>query len=93
MKNLPEFNVVQFFENGTCEYVRRNVDVGEALKAVRHYCHSVAAQMGVVDRVIVTDGGDFCCFEWQRDKGVTFPAEHLGRWKPEVFRGSQSRPN
>jgi hypothetical protein len=33
----------------------------------------------MVERVIITDGGDDCCFEWKRGEGVTFPPEARGR--------------
>jgi hypothetical protein len=91
--SLPEFNVVQFFVNGTHEYVRRRVHADEAIAVLQHYCRSIAVQMGVVERVIVTDGGDCCCFEWTAKDGVTFPDEHKGRWKPEEPHGSHARPN
>jgi len=66
------FNVVQFFEDDSHEYVRRGVTAEEAVKAAHHYCHCVGAQIGMTRRVIVTDEGDACCFEWQYGKGVTF---------------------
>lgn len=68
-----EFSVCQFFDDGTYEYVRRYVEAEEAVKASKHYTESVAAKAGIVKRVIITDGGDCCCFEWQYGKGVTFP--------------------
>ena len=67
-----EFSVCQFFEDGSYEYVRRNVDPKTAVEAAHHYCHSVGAQIGTTVRVIITDGGDCCNFEWQFGKGVTF---------------------
>lgn len=67
------FSVCQFFDDGRYEYVRRDVTAEEAMKAAEHYCTSLAARMGLVERVIITDGGDCCCFEWRRDTGVTFP--------------------
>ncbi len=66
------FSVVQFFMDGTSEYVRRNVSAEDAVNAAKHYCNSVAAKTGIVTRVIITDMGDCCCFEWQYGKGVTF---------------------
>lgn len=69
-----EFNVCQFFEDGTYEYVRQNVSAEDAVNATHHYCHSVGAQMGVTRRVIITDGGDCTNFEWKFGKGITFPA-------------------
>lgn len=71
----PEFNVVQFFENGTHEYVRRWVTADEAVKAAQHYTRSVAAQCGMVVRVIITDGGDDTVFEWKYGQGITWPSE------------------
>jgi hypothetical protein len=68
-----EFSVVQFFEDGTYEYVRRFVSAEEATSAAKHYCTSVGVKMGLVKRVIITDGGDCCCFEWIHGQGVVFP--------------------
>ena len=74
-----EFSVCQFFRDGSYEYVRRYVGAEEAVKAAHHYSHSVGAQLGVVARVIITDGGDCTVFEWKRGEGVTFPPEARGR--------------
>ncbi len=71
--SVAEFSVCQFFDDGYHEYVRRYVSVEEAFAAFRHYTTSVAAQAGMTTRVIITDGGDNCCFEWQCGKGVTYP--------------------
>ena len=68
-----EFSVVQFFEDGTYEYVRRNVGPAEAVETARRYTESVGAQIGTTRRVIITDGGDFTNFEWRYGKGVTYP--------------------
>jgi len=79
MTGESEFNVVQFFSSkagplaGQHEYVRRNVTAEEAILAARHYSNNVATKLGIVDRVIVTDGGDSCVFEWKAGLGVTFP--------------------
>lgn len=67
------FNVVQFFEDDTQEYVRRGVGPEEAVKAAEHYTQSVAARMGFVNRVIITDMLDCCCFEWKAGQGITWP--------------------
>jgi 1,4-dihydroxy-2-naphthoyl-CoA synthase len=71
--NDEKFSVCQFFANGGYEYVRRYVDAEEAVKAARHYTSNVAVRMGIVNRVIITDGGDMTVFEWKAGKGVTFP--------------------
>jgi hypothetical protein len=71
--NYNEFSVCQFFEDGSYEYVRRFVGAEEAVKTARHYTDNVAAKMGITTRVIITDGGDQCVFEWKHGEGVTFP--------------------
>jgi hypothetical protein len=75
MSEPGEFSVCQFFENGDYEYVRRYVSAEEAVKAAHHYCHSVGAQMGTTQRVIITDGGDCTNFEWKFGEGVTYKGE------------------
>ena len=68
-----EFSVVQFFKDGKYEYVCRWVSIDDAVKAVKHFTTSVAVQMGMVERVIVTDGGDCICLEWVHGQGIVFP--------------------
>lgn len=60
-----EFSVAQFFANETYEYVRRNVDAQNAVEAAHFFTTNVAARLGMVRRVIITDGDDFCVFEWK----------------------------
>lgn len=86
-----EFSVVQFFAkpDGTYEYVRRFVTSEEAFEAFVHYTNNVATSLGVIERVIITDGGDFTNMEWIRGKGITFPPEAVGKvlrpdWKDRL---------
>ena len=72
-ENKNEFHVCQFFTNGTYEYVRRWVSVEEALKAAKHYTSSVAVKVGIIEKVIITDGGDSTVFEWRPKEGVVWP--------------------
>jgi len=73
--HLPgEFSVYQFFKDGSNERVRQFVPADEAVKAAHHYCNSVGARLGTTVRVIITDGGDCCCFEWLHGQGVVFPS-------------------
>lgn len=74
-----KFSVCQFFVDGNYEYVRRYVGAEEAVKAFQHYTNSVAVKMGVIDRVILTDGGDCVNMEWVKGKGITYPPELVGR--------------
>ena len=72
--NIGEFSVVQFFDDGGYEYIRRFVSANEAIEAARGYTTSVAANLGFVRRVIITDGDDYTNFEWVYGKGITFGA-------------------
>ena len=68
-----EFSVYQFLDGDIQECVRSFVDAEEAVTAARHYTDNVAAKMGITKRVIITDGGDHCVFEWLAGQGVVFP--------------------
>jgi hypothetical protein len=67
-----QFSVWQFLSDGTQERVRDHVDAKEAVEAAAHYTDNVAAKLGLVERVIITDGDDFCCFDWRKGQGVVF---------------------
>lgn len=73
---MDQYNVVQFFKDGTHEYVRRAVPALEAVQATQHYTQSVGARMGTTVRVIITDMLDQTCFEWQDGK-ITFPTQQM----------------
>jgi len=60
---MDSYNVVQFFKDGSYEYVRKAVTAEEAVKATQHYTMSVGARMGTTVRVIITDMMDCTCFE------------------------------
>jgi hypothetical protein len=81
---MEKFNVVQFFEDNSYEYVRRNVDAAEAVKAFEHYTNNVACKLGVIERVIITDSGDCINMEWQHGLGVVFPLPSDTLKNPEV---------
>jgi len=68
-----EFSVCQFFKDGKYEYVRRFVDAEDAVRAMSHYTTNVAVRMGLVERVIITDGGDSTVAEWTHDRGLVWP--------------------
>lgn len=84
MSDTELFNVVQFFPDETYEYVRRGVTAEEAVEAARHYCSSVGARLGTTRRVIITDDGDYCNFEWRFGEGITYPKESARPWPPEA---------
>lgn len=67
------FSVAQFFPNGTWEYVKRGVEAKEAVETAKDYSERPAAKIGIIRRIIITDGGDNTVFEWKFGEGVTFP--------------------
>lgn len=69
------FNVVQFFVDGSHEYVQRAVTAEEAMQAAHRCAHNLGALLGTTARVIITDMLDMTCLEWVNGEGVTFP-EH-----------------
>lgn len=68
-----EFSVAQFFKDGTNEYVRRWVGPQEAVETLKIYTENVAARMGMVVKVIITDGGDHTNMEWRYGEGIVYP--------------------
>ena len=49
------------------------VSAEEAVETARSYTTRPAAVLGIIRRVIITDGGDNTCFEWKNGEGVTYP--------------------
>lgn len=68
---------MQFFQDDTWEYVRRAVALEEAGAAFKHYTGCVAARMGLIKRVIITDAGDFTNAEWVYGKGLVYPTQEM----------------
>ncbi|MBO4228164.1 hypothetical protein [Bradyrhizobium neotropicale] len=68
-----EFSVCQVFTSGDYEYVRRFVSADEAVKAALHCSSSIAAKIGIVDSIMITDGLDCIVFEWRRNQGIVVP--------------------
>lgn len=75
VKSRKEFSVYQFFPDESCERVVQFVSDGNAVKVAYQCCNSVGAKIGTTQRVIITDGGDYICFEWIFGKGITYPPE------------------
>lgn len=91
--NDGEFSVWKFFADGTHEPVRRFVSAEQAVKAAKRCTDNAAA--GNIQRVIITDGGDCICFEWQQDRGVTHVSSALADKEPAkrpVKRSERSVP-
>src|SRR5262245_51120828 len=76
-----QFSIAVFHADGGHYYVERWIDDETAMRRFKRICESPFARAGVWARIIVTDGGDFTCMEWQHGKGYTFPPE-LTRFNP-----------
>lgn len=74
-QDTEKYNVVQFFENDSYEYVRKKVTAEEAMNAFQHYITSIGAKHGFTKRVIITDMWDFTNVEWEYGKGIVYPTK------------------
>jgi hypothetical protein len=67
-----EFSVYAFFVDETSMLDLEHVDAETAVNAAKRLTESLGARMGTTRRVIIVDGGDNTCFQWEYGKGVTF---------------------
>ena len=74
-----EFSVYHYGFEDVQVAEKRFVSADEAMRTVAALIRSPAAQIGVMKRIIVTDGGDFTNFEWKYGEGITFPPELVGK--------------
>lgn len=75
---MDEFSVYQFFPDGTHECVARFVSAEAAVSTAKSYTTRPAAMIGIIDRVMITDGGDCCVFDWRNGKGIVWPEREAG---------------
>ena len=73
MTSEDEFSVWIFFPDGSHMAECRWVDAETAMECARGVIARPAARAGIIQKVIITDRGDYTAFEWQYGKGVTFP--------------------
>jgi hypothetical protein len=79
MSNSSEvFSVCQWFMDGSYDYEVKYVSSEEAVRVAINLARSVGARIGTTTRVIIVDGGDCTCWEWQYPVGVTFPEATRG---------------
>jgi DUF971 family protein len=67
-----EFSVYWFDLQGHTHEQLRFVDAKTAVESARDLTKRPAALIGILRRVIITDGGDNTCFEWKYLEGITF---------------------
>jgi hypothetical protein len=73
MSGREEFSVYLFFADGSSYCERQFVSDKEAVELAAECSRRPAAVVGLIRRIIITDGGDDTCFEWVFGQGVTFP--------------------
>ncbi|HKD74835.1 MAG TPA: hypothetical protein VKB76_05045 [Ktedonobacterales bacterium] len=67
MASDEEFSVWVFLPDGYHYALARYVSAKAAVHMAKRATLVIAA------RIVITDGGDHCVFEWQRDEEVTWP--------------------
>lgn len=70
---------VWYFSNETLGSIQERecsgVSFEEACKWFKHHTTNVTAQLGITQRVIVTDSDDCIVAEWKHGQGVVWPKE------------------
>jgi len=73
--SATEFSVFWFDELGLSYRDASFVDADTAVHAAKAITDLPTARAGMVQRVIITDGGDCTVFEWRHGAGVTWPPQ------------------
>lgn len=75
MKQLPagEFSVWWWDADGGQHEELRFVSPEAAIRRAGSLIHGPSSILGLIQRVIITDGGDCTNFEWVKGKGIIFP--------------------
>ncbi len=77
-----EFSVYWWDPSGTYYEEARFVPVEAAMEKVKSLLlRKPARAMRLFQKIMITDGGDCCVFEWKIDEGVVFPPDLKGQWK------------
>lgn len=75
-----EFSLFWWDPEGNQHTELQYVDAGRAVERAGTLSRGPAAQLGIVRRILITDGSDFGVFEWKADEGITYPPERRG-WR------------
>lgn len=73
MVERPEFSVYWWDRDGGQHEESRFVIAELAVHQAKRLSCGPASALGMVKRVIITDGGDFTVFEWKHGEGITYP--------------------
>lgn len=68
-----EFSVFWQDPDGNCHKERAFVSAKEAVECAHSLANRPATRMGIIRKIMITDGDDFTVFLWEHDKGVVFP--------------------
>jgi hypothetical protein len=72
-----EFSVWIFYKDGYHFSDWRWLDGEKALLKAQELTRRPVMLLGMVERIIITDGEDFTVFEWKPKQGVTFPKSEV----------------
>lgn len=75
MTERPEYSVYWWSAENDQFEESRFIGLELAMHQVKRLTQGPAAVMGMVKRVIITDGGDFIVFEWKYGEGITWPTK------------------
>jgi hypothetical protein len=74
---MTETYSVWYFSNAALGNIQececRGVSFEEALKWFKHHTTNVTANLGITERVIITDSGDCTVAEWKYGLGIVWP--------------------
>lgn len=70
-----EFSVYWWDPEGGYYKERDHVSSEEAVKFAIEFSRRPAAIIGMVAKIMITDGGDHAVFVWEYGKGITFPIQ------------------
>jgi len=82
MAETETFSVFWWDPDDTYYKELEYVGVKEAVHRAYGLANSVGGRIGTIKRIIVTDGGDCCIWEWIFGEGVVFPEELRGQARP-----------
>jgi len=71
--SMRQFSVWWFDPEGYSHPEKCFVDAETAVRTAWSLTERPAVKLGIIARVIITDGGDCTCFEWKHGIGVTYP--------------------
>lgn len=69
------FHVFWWDPEGVIHYEKESVDAKTAVETAHSLTRRPAVLLGIIRKVMITDGGDLCVLLWEHDKGLVHPPE------------------